>query len=90
VRRSPTRGRTIMRAARDHDLSWPVVANAFSTHANAVLPAEPEPVTVLGIDELHRGKPHWIWDAQAGSLTTTADRWHVGFCDLSNGQGLLA
>lgn len=64
-------GRTIVQAARDHDLSWPVVANAFTTHANAVLPAEPEPVTVLGIDELRRGKPHWIWDAQAGSSTTS-------------------
>ncbi|MGC5033965.1 ISL3 family transposase [Micromonospora sp. DT229] len=83
-------GRTIVQAARDHGISWPVVAAAFSAHASAVLPAEPEPVAVLGIDEVRRGKPHWIWDAQAGSWTVTADRWHVGFCDLSGGQGLLA
>ena len=45
---------------------------------------------MLGIDEVRRGKPHWRWDELAGSWTTTADRWHVGFCDLSGGQGLLA
>jgi transposase len=54
------------------------------------LPAEPEPVAVLGIDEVRRGKPHWRFDDLAGSWTTTADRWHVGFVDLSGGQGLLA
>jgi hypothetical protein len=83
-------GRTIVQAARDHGVSWPVVADAFTTHANSVLPDEPEPVAVLGIDEVRRGKPHWIFDEQAGSWTVTADQWHVGFCDLSGGQGLLA
>jgi transposase len=82
-------GRTIVQAARDHGVSWPVVADAFTAHAVRVLPAEPEPVTVLGIDEVRRGKPRWVWDEQAGSWTTTADRWHVGFVDLSGGQGLL-
>jgi transposase len=83
-------GRTIVQAARDHGVSWPVVAEAFTVHATAVLPDEPELVAVLGIDEVRRGKPHWSWDEQAGSWTATADRWHVGFCDLSGGQGLLA
>lgn len=79
-----------MQAARDHGISWPIVAAAFTTHATAVLPAEPEPVAVLGIDEVRRGKPRWIGDEQAASWTRTAHRWHVGFCDLSGGQGLLA
>jgi transposase len=83
-------GRTIVQAARDHRVSWPVVAAAFTAHATAVLPTEPEPVTVLGIDETRRGNPHWTWDDSAGSWTTIADRWHVGFCDLPRGQGLLA
>lgn len=83
-------GRTIVQAARDHGVSWPVAAAAFTTHATAVLPAEPEPVTVLGIDEVRRGKPHWNWDEATGSWTVTADRRHVGFVDLSGGQGLLA
>lgn len=72
-------GRTIVQAARDHSLSWPVVAAAFTAHARQVLPAEPDPVTVLGIDEVRRGKPRWIFDEVTGSWTTTADRWHVGF-----------
>lgn len=42
----------------------------------------------LGIDEIRRGQPHWVLDAQGRSLTTV-DRWHVDFCDLSDGQRLL-
>lgn len=82
--------RTIVQAARDHGLSWPVVHAAFIAHAGAVLPAEPEPVTVLGIDEVRRGKPRWSFDEVTQSWTTLVDRWHVGFCDLGGGQGLLA
>lgn len=82
--------RTIVQTARDLRLSWPVVAAAFTTHAARVLPAEPEPVTVLGIDEVRRGKPRWNFDEVTQSWTTTVDRWHVGFVDLLGGQGLLA
>ncbi|MEH1016866.1 ISL3 family transposase [Micromonospora sp. CPCC 206060] len=83
-------GRTIVQSARDHGLSWPIVAAAFTTHAQQVLPAEPGPVTVLGIDEVRRGKPRWTFDAVTETWTRTADRWHVGFCDLTGGQELLA
>jgi transposase len=79
-----------VQAARDLGISWPVVAAAFAAHATTVLPAEPEPVSVLGIDEVRRGKPRWSFDEATGSWTTTVDRWHVGFCDLIGGQGLLA
>nr|WP_240670210.1 transposase family protein [Actinoplanes solisilvae] len=82
--------RTIVQAARDLGMSWPVVAAAFIAHAAAVLPAEPEPASVLGIDEVRRGKPRWSFDEVTQSWTTTVDRWHVGFCDLAGGQGLLA
>ena len=82
--------RTIVQAARDLGVSWPVVAAAFTAHAGTVLPAEPEPVTVLGIDEVRRGKPCWSFDEATQSWTTTVDRWHVGFVDLVGGQGLLA
>nr|WP_240670145.1 helix-turn-helix domain-containing protein [Actinoplanes solisilvae] len=54
--------RTIVQAARDLGMSWPIVAAAFTAHAAKVLPAEPEPVTVLGIDEVRRGKPCWSFD----------------------------
>jgi transposase len=83
------RGRTVVQAARDHDVSWPVVAAAFTDHARAVLPARPDPVSVLGIDEIRRGRPQWTFDETTGGWRTTVDRWHVGFCDLSGGQGLL-
>ena len=82
--------RTIVQAARDLGISWPVAAAAFTAHAAKVLPAEPEPVTVLGIDEVRRGKPRWSFDEVTQSWTTTVDRWHVGFVDLAGGQGLLA
>src|SRR5919197_5959623 len=36
-------------------LSWPWVMAAVADHAGRVLPAEPEPVQVLGIDETYRG-----------------------------------
>ena len=82
-------GRTVVQAARDHDMSWPVVAAAFTDHARAVLPAQPEPVRVLGIDETRRGRPRWALDGATGVWQSVVDRWHVGFVDLSGGQGLL-
>lgn len=81
-------GRTVVQSARDHDMSWPVVAAAFTTRATGVLPDQPDPVTVLGIDEIRRGRAHWVQDDD-GCWKTTVDRWHVGFVDLSDGQGLL-
>jgi transposase len=50
-------GRTIVQSARDHGLSWPVVSAAFTARAGAVLPEQPEPAAVLGIDEIRRGRP---------------------------------
>jgi transposase len=89
VRRWLTGAARVVQAARDHDLSWPVVAAAFADHAIQVLPAQPEPVTVLGIDEIRRGRPQRAFDAATGVWQTVVDRWHVGFVDLSGGQGLL-
>src|SRR6266545_1680010 len=83
------RGRTVVQAARDHDLSWPVVAAAFTDHAEQVLPTQPVPVPVFGIDEIRRGRPKWTFDEVTGAWQTAVDRWHVGFVDLSAGQGLL-
>ena len=50
-------GRTIEQSARDHGVSCPLVSTAFTRHAVAVLPAQPDPVRVLGIDEIRRGRP---------------------------------
>ena len=82
-------GRSVVQSGRDHGLSWPVVWDAFAGYAAEVLPAEPEPVEVLGIDEVRRGKPRFEVDPGTGELTQIADRWHVGFTDLSGGQGML-
>jgi transposase len=84
-------GRTIAQAGRDYDLSWPVVAAAFTAQATALLAPEPEPepVTVLGIDETRRGRPRFTRNAETDKLEQTADRWHTGFVDLHGGQGLL-
>jgi transposase len=82
-------GRTVIQSARDHGVSWPVVMAATCAHAAKVLPAAPGLVRVLGLDETRRGRPRWQWDETAGSWVVTADRWHVGFVDLSDGQGLL-
>ena len=72
-------GRTVVQSARDHDLSWPVVAAAFTAHATAVLPDQPDPVEILGIDEIRRGRPHWVLDDATRTWQSTVDRWHVGF-----------
>jgi transposase len=79
-------GRTVARAGRHHGLSWPVVASAFAEQATALL-SEPEPVTVLGIDETRRGRPRFASNPQAGKLEQIADRWHTGFVDLGRRAG---
>ncbi len=82
-------GTTVVRAAREVGLSWPVVHAAFVEHATAVLPEEPEPVVALGIDETRRGTPRFTVDAETGKVEQVVDRWHTGFVDLTGGQGLL-
>lgn len=83
------RGATVVQTCRDLGLSWPTVMGAVTGHAERVLPAEPEPVTVLGIDETYRGRRRWRRDPDTGRWEPVTDRWHVGFVDISAGQGLL-
>lgn len=82
-------GRTITQAGRDLGLSWPVVSAAFVERATAMLPADPEPVVALGIDETRRGKPRFALDPDTGTFEQITDRWHTGFTDLTGDQGLL-
>jgi transposase len=82
-------GRTAIQSARDHAVSWPTVSAAFTRHAHRVLPAQPEPVVVLGIDEVRRGRARWVLEEATGTWSTAVDRWHTGFVDLSGDQGLL-
>lgn len=86
------RGRTVLQAARDHEVSWPVAQAAFAAHAELALPRETPPVAHLGIDEIQRGKARFRLvpgDAGDESWEVVADRWHVGFTDLGGGAGLL-
>ena len=59
----------------------PGVRFPWATPTSAVLPAQPGPVEVIGIDETRRGRPKWLFDEVAAQAwNTTLDRWHVGFC----------
>jgi transposase len=69
-----------VQSARDHDVSWPVVSAAFTAHAMTVLPDQPRPVRVLGIDEVRRGRLKWEFDEVTQPWQTVVDRWHVGLC----------
>jgi transposase len=82
-------GRTVIQSCRDHGLSWPVVQREFQAYAQRVLPAEPEPSEVIGVDEVRRGKRTWERDPETGKWRIAADRWHVGFVDVTGDQGLL-
>jgi transposase len=83
------RGITESEAARHAGVSWPVAHGAFAAMADELLGAPPAPVAHLGIDEHRRGRPRWRLDAVTGQYEQLADRWHVVFCDLSGGQGML-
>jgi transposase len=82
-------GCTIAQSARDHGLSWPTVAAAFTAVARLVLPDEPPETALLGIDETRRGRPRYRLDPHTGQRVCTAERWHTGFVDLAGAHGLL-
>lgn len=83
------RGITPAEAARHAGVSRPVAQDAFTARAEEMLEPGPEPVVHLGIDEHRRGRPRWRRDEETGQYEQLADRWHVNFCDLSGGQGML-
>jgi transposase len=68
------------------------VQAAFAAHAAAALPARIPPVENLGIDETRRGKAKFrlVPGPDGGEVwEVVADRWHIGFVDLTGGAGLL-
>ena len=56
-------------------------------HAEQLL-AEPEPVTVPGIDETRRGRPVWVQNPDTGRWALT-ERFETSSVDLAGDQGLL-
>jgi transposase len=85
-------GRTVTQSARDHEISWPVTQAAFAAAAEAASPKQVPAVEHLGIDETRRGKAKFrlVPDPDGGEVwEVMAGRWHIGFCDLTGGNGLL-
>jgi hypothetical protein len=61
------------------------------THARSEL-TEPEPTTVLGMDEVRFGRVRWLPDGVRDDGTTRwrrSDPWETGFVDLAGDQALL-
>ena len=87
-------GRTVIQAARDHEVSWPIAQAAFAAHTHLALPAATPQVARLGIDEIRRGKARFRLvpgEGEGGSerWEVVAEKWHVGMVDLGGGAGLL-
>lgn len=84
-------GRDQAEVATAHQVSWPTVQRAVVAHGVVEL-VEPEPTTVLGMDETRFGRPRWLPDGvhvDGRVRWTRSDPWETGFVDISGGQGLL-
>jgi len=79
--------RSVAEVAASFGVSWPIADAAVAEAAELVL-HDPDPTTVLGIDETRRGKPRWARDGESGRWVRT-DAWDTGFVDLAGDQGLL-
>lgn len=79
--------RSVADVAAAFGVSWPTAHTAVAQAADAAA-REPEPTTVLGIDETRRGKPRWCLNTDTGRWERT-DPWDTGFVDLAGDQGLL-
>ena len=88
-------GRDQSEVAAAHRVSWPTVQRAVVVHG-AVELVEPEPTTVLGMDETRFGRPRWLPDGhhdgpgEDGRVRwKRTDPWETGFVDITGSQALL-
>jgi transposase len=84
-------GRAQSEVAAAYGVSWPTVQRALVTHARSGL-TEPEPTTVLGMDEVRFGRVWWLPDGVCDDGTTRwrrSDPWETGFVDLTGERALL-
>jgi transposase len=84
-------GRDQSEVAAAHGVSWPTVQRTLVAYAAREL-AEPEPTTVLGMDETRFGRPRWLPDGvhEDGRIRwRRTDPWETGFVDLTGGQALM-
>ena len=77
-------------AAVHYGVSWRTAHAAYVRHVAGALAAPLPPVTVLGIDEIRRGKVRWVRDPDTGRWVKAADRWLTGLVDALGSAGLLA
>ena len=88
-------GRDQSEVAAAHRVSWPTVQRAVVVHGTVEL-VEPEPTTVLGMDETRFGRPRWRPDGhhdgpgEDGRVRwRRTDPWETGFVDITGDQALL-
>ncbi|MCA1707723.1 MAG: transposase, partial [Actinobacteria bacterium] len=84
-------GRDQSEVAAAHTVSWPTVQRAVVAHAEREL-VEPEPTSVLGMDETRFGRPRWLPDgvhADGRIRWQRTDPWETGFVDITGEQSLL-
>jgi transposase len=89
--RSVEDGRDQAEVAATYGVSWPTVQRALVAYAQREL-AEPEPTTVLGMDETRFGQPRWLPEgsgARGPIRWRRTDPWETGFVDLVGDQALL-
>jgi transposase len=82
-------GMTVSDAAACSQMSWPTANAALEQVAARLVPQEPGPVEAVGIDETFCGEVDWEVDPQTGVYERVADRWNIGFVDITGDQGLL-
>ncbi|HEY2834355.1 MAG TPA: ISL3 family transposase [Sporichthyaceae bacterium] len=84
-------GRDQSEVAASHQVSWPTVQRAVVSYGASEL-VEPEPTTVLGMDETRFGRPRWVPDGvhvDGRIRWKRTDPWETGFVDITGDQGLL-
>jgi hypothetical protein len=80
--------RSVKAVGAAHGCSWNTCHAAVIATADPALAAEPEGVTVLGIDETRRGKAKWETCSKTG-VRRWVDRWDTGLVDITGAGGLL-
>ena len=80
--------RSVVAVAAAYGCTWNTCHDAVATTADAVLGKEPDPVTVLGIDETRRGKARYEIDPGTGKRVWV-DRFDTGLVDITGTGGLL-
>jgi Transposase and inactivated derivatives len=84
-------GRDQSEVAAAHGVSWPTVQRAVVA-LGAIELVEPEPTTVLGMDETRFGRPRWLPEGHHDDGRVRwrrTDPWETGFVDITGDQSLL-